>query len=301
MPVVAVAAAASSFAAGAAAFTAATSIGTMIAAGATLVGSALTIVGTVTGNSKLAKIGGILSIGGMAATALSNASSAASSTASSASSAADAASTAGTAAEAAADVAASGASAMGEAAALEAGASGAASVAPEAAQVAGRGVIDMQPTAQAGAMADIQSQAAVDASSAAQSAASASEPFKVNASNPFQTNADPLSALNQKNILDQQVFNANGKLNLSTGMPSGLIDKYGAMRSIGPSATQSTLGGYFDKFGNWVKENPQLAKMGAEFAGGLFPSEKDKAMTEAYKQQTAEARRRALWAQGKLA
>ena len=64
MPVAVVALAAGSFAAGVTAFAAATTLTGMVAAGAVIAGSALTIIGTVTGNQKLAKIGGIIGLAG---------------------------------------------------------------------------------------------------------------------------------------------------------------------------------------------------------------------------------------------
>lgn len=72
MPVVAIVAAVGSFAAGAAIATAATAtVGAMVVGGMMMVGAALTIVGTVTGNAKLTKIGGIVSlVGGVGALGL---------------------------------------------------------------------------------------------------------------------------------------------------------------------------------------------------------------------------------------
>jgi hypothetical protein len=285
MPVVAVALAATSFVSGVAAFTAATTIGGMIAAGATIVGSALTIIGTVTGNAKLAKIGGILSIGGMVGTGVVN-----SMADTAANAAAEGAAQAG--AEGAAEAA--GGSAINEAAhfsdaAFDAGMPGAASVPPRMAQnaAAGRGLIDAGMES-AGPMTDVQSQAAVDAAKQTISPVDPAKPF-----------ADPgAQALNSagaevRQSLDIDPFaNESAKLLRQNAAPPG---------SLLETSGGTSLGGYFDKFGRWVKDNKELAKMGAEFASGLFPSDKEKAMTEAYKQQTADARRRALWAQGKIA
>lgn len=72
MPIIPIIAAVGSFAAGAAIATAATAtVGAMVVGGMMMVGAALTIVGTVTGNAKLTKIGGIVSlVGGVGALGL---------------------------------------------------------------------------------------------------------------------------------------------------------------------------------------------------------------------------------------
>jgi len=65
MPVVAVAAAVATFATGASvALAAGASIGAMVAGGAMMVGAAMSAVGAITGNQKLMKIGGVLSLAG---------------------------------------------------------------------------------------------------------------------------------------------------------------------------------------------------------------------------------------------
>lgn len=64
MPVVAVVAAVASFATGVATVAAATGIVGAIVGGAMIVGAAMTVVGTITGNEKLTKWGGILSLAG---------------------------------------------------------------------------------------------------------------------------------------------------------------------------------------------------------------------------------------------
>lgn len=72
MPVIAIVAAIGSFAAGAAIATAATAtIGAMIVGGMMMVGAAMSVVGTISGNAKLAKWGGILTmVGGVGALGL---------------------------------------------------------------------------------------------------------------------------------------------------------------------------------------------------------------------------------------
>lgn len=72
MPIIPIIAAVGSFAAGAAVATAAgATVGAMVVGGMMMVGAALTIVGTVTGNAKLTKIGGIVSlVGGVGALGL---------------------------------------------------------------------------------------------------------------------------------------------------------------------------------------------------------------------------------------
>lgn len=287
MPVAAVALAASSFVAGATAFAAATTTMGMIAAGATMVGSALSIIGTVTGNSKLAKIGGILAIGGMAGTGIIN---------SMAETAAQGA------AQAATDVAVSaGGEAINSAAhfsdaAFEAGLPSAASAAPGAAEAVSSsgGLINMAPEAAARPMTDIQSQAVADAARGAQAPAQGvaqvdpASPFQAGSQNALDAGATEVGQSTQMNAYDPEMARlvrqdaaTNGSL-INTNLPS-----------------VSTQDGYFDRFGRWVKENPQMAKIGAEFAGGLFPSQRDRAITEAYRQRAADERRRALWATGR--
>jgi hypothetical protein len=284
MPVVAVALAATSFVSGVAAFTAATTLGGMIAAGATIVGSALSIIGTVTGNSKLAKIGGVLAIGGMVGTGLVN--SAAESAATSAAS------------EGAAEVGSEAASAGGEAvnegarfsdAAFDAGMPGAASTAPGASlsPAAGDGLINARP------ITDAQSQAVVDASSAAPAQnvtpTNAAEPFSTGAGNSMDAGATQTGQATNMNAFDPEI----AKLTRQQAM----AQNGGLLNANLPTADLG--GGYFDKFGRWVKDNKELAYLGTNFASGLLPSEKDRAMSEAYKQQADAARKRAIWASGR--
>jgi hypothetical protein len=290
MPVVAVALAATSFVSGVTAFAAATTLGGMIAAGATIVGSALSIIGTVTGNSKLAKIGGVLAIGGMVGTGLVN--SAAESAATSAAS------------EGAAEVGSEAASAGGEAvneathfsdAAFDAGMPRAASAAPgtSLAPAAGDGLINARP------MTDVQSQAVIDATGAvpAQSVAS------TNSAAPFSTGAE--NSMNAGATQTGQAINVDAfDPKMAKLTQEQAIAQNGGLLNANLPATDLS-GGYFDKFGRWVKDNKELASVGANIGYGVFkgviPTEQEKAAAEYYRQKAVETSRKSQWAQGKIA
>jgi hypothetical protein len=296
MPVVAIAAAASSFAAGAAMMTAAgATMSSMIIGGAMAVGGALTIVGTVTGNAKLTKIGGILGMVGFGAglvtqtlPGMANAAGAAAGT------------------EAAANAGAA------DAAGQATGQSGAANAAGAGADVATSGVETFAvetPTASTmpvgGAaprgMTDVQ------ASAFAKQAAPNSLADVANHA-PMATNT---SALNQQ-TLDP------GAMNVGTDaggtMQASFSDAgFDAQNGFSPGWTGANSAqpippsdpSMLSKLQTWAKENPQMAKMAWDGIGGLASnlvmSDKDKAMMEAYRQQVVEAKRRALWADGRMA
>lgn len=300
MPVAVVAAAAYSFSAAAAVIGTATGLAA-VAAGATMVGSALTIVGTITGNQKLTKIGGIIGLAGIATTGLTKL--------------ADAASAAGTAAdvgaaaagEVAGDVAAAAGEAAGGAVTGAVDLSGtiatpldaAASAAPAAAQPTSL----MSAAQGATGATDLSGTIATPGGQAAASAGdltkiTADAPFKADAASAFKAAApDQLSAFNPNNVIDKAILDPN------TGMP-GLMGTAQAVsptdivaRALGPNGEP----GFLTKAGQWIKENKELAKMGADFAGGLFPSQKDQALTDYYKTQSDAAKRKALWATGRMA
>lgn len=302
MPVAVVAAAAASFASAAAVIGTATGLAA-IAAGATMVGSALTIVGVVTGNQKLTKIGGIIGLAGLATTAVSSLANSATSAAGTAAAEAGA----GAGAAAAGDVAAAAGEAAGGAVTGAVDLSGtiatpldaAASAAPAAAQPtslmsAAQGATGA--TDLSGTIATPGGQAAASASDLTKITADA--PFKADAASAFKAAApDQLSAFNPNNVIDKAILDPN------TGMP-GLMGTAQAVsptdivaRALGPNGEP----GFLTKAGQWIKENKELAKMGADFAGGLFPSQKDQALTDYYKTQSDAAKRKALWATGRMA
>ena len=288
MPVVVVALAAGSFAAGATAFAAAAGMAGMVAAGATMVGAALTIVGTVTGNAKLAKIGAVIGIAGGLGTMLTSGAEAAASTAAGA-----ATDTAGTAANAAAGAAsdaagsamqtvgiadpAAGITATGGGGMLDAASSASASAAPAAASTGG-GMLDaVQPVA--GNLTDPLAQATTSTTSAFDAAnTTAGQAVGGNA-----FDAGP------------SAFNPNADM---------------AMNPTAVPADPGMLSRSVNGMSAWAKANPELAKValsaGGAALGNLMPSEKDKAMMEAYRQQAAvtaqqaEAlKRKAAWGSGR--
>lgn len=295
MPVVAVALAATSFVSGAAAFTAATTLGGMIAAGATMVGSALSIVGTVTGNSKLAKIGGILAIGGMAGTALSSAAGAGEAAGQVAQGATESAADTISGAVAEAGRAAGGADAfagMGGTSELNildaASGPGQAQLVSEAAGAQRVGLINMRPEEMG--FLDSPEIAAMETSSQIPLGADASSSFKAMAPNALSAGDTTVAQ-----SLKGNPFDTADVIRTAREQATGLIGRDQA----------GGLAGYFDDFGRWVERNKELSKIGmqgvAAFAGNLAPSPKDKALTGYYDAKTEEAKRRALWASGRTA
>lgn len=291
MPVVAVAMAATSFVSGAAAFTAAAA-GSMaaIAAGATMVGSALTIVGTITGNSKLAKIGGILAIGGLAGSALSSAAGAGEAAGQVAQGATESAADTISGAVAEAGRAAGGAdvfAGIGGTSELNildaASGPGQAQLVSDAASGTQRvGLINMKPEDMG--FLDSPEIAALEPSSQIPLGADASSSFKTMAPNAMSAG-------------DTQVAQS------LKGNPFDTADIIRAARE--EAAGGRGLAGYFNEFGQWVERNKELSKLGMQgvtaFAGNLVPSSKDKALTSYYDAKTEEAKRRALWASGRTA
>lgn len=289
MPVVVVALAASSFAAGVTAFAAAATMGSMIAAGAVIAGSALTMIGAITGNQKLAMIGGILTLGGGLATAAMNSAGEATTegvTQAATEGAVDTASnTAGNAVNSAGVTTSSvPAPSVDVSAVPDAAANNAAQTATDAATAA-------PPQGMANSVTD-----------AAQAQAPASaQPFQASGT-PFQANTDPLSAFNQNNVIDKATFNPDGSINVNTGMP-GMVGSTTAgnplqivARALGPNGEP----GFMTRAGQWVKDNKELAKIGADFASGLMPSEAVKAQTDLARAQAETLRRRALWGSGHI-
>jgi hypothetical protein len=276
MPVAAVAMAAGSFAAGATAFAAATTTLGAIAAGATMIGSALTIIGTVTGNAKLAKIGGVLSIGGMVGTGLIN------------HAAKNAAASAG-AAEAGTALAEGGA--VNEAAGIadavaDTGATGIAGAPTAGTDLA---VDSMQS---AGPMTDIQAQGLIDRvpPTVADTATGLQQQIGSDASNAMVAQAP--------NTLSTAGTGVEQSLQGSAFDPE--MNKLLRQQEL----VQQGQGGFFDKFGRWVKDNKELVQLGGEglkAVGALLPSDKAKAEAEYYKTKSEETRRRALWASGRTA
>lgn len=279
MPVAVVALAAGSFAAGAAAFTAAAAwSATAVLAGTLMVGSALTIVGTITGNQNLTKIGGALALiggGGLAIESLMS-----------------------SAAEGAAGAAGAAAGETG-AAGMESGFGGAMPDAPGVTGVAQTSSVpmpDVTTTVGGEAMAaapEIASQAAPVAQGLVESAIPAQE---ITATADSWSNfATPEAMLNP----------AGQSLNMADPLAQG-VDQ--AQKLAGMDGNGMITSG-FDKFGKWVGENKELAKIGTQaiagMAGNLIPSDKDKAMTDYYqatadrtRATTDDEKRRAAWRRG---
>lgn len=303
MPVAVIALAAGSFAAGVTAVAAATSVVGLVAAGATMVGAALTMVGTVTGNAKLTKIGAIVGIAGGIGTLATNMASGAS-----------AAATAG--AESGVEAAAGGVA--------DAAGSAAADVAADAAgtlPVAAPGGIEaLGETAATAGNAASTGGGMLDAatSSTAANAVSGSTNDLL-----AQSLQDPTSAFNAgKTAAGQAAGNAFDAAGTTVGQ-SATVDAFKAPDLLHPASNSggmlgaiesgsSAAGspGFLSGVNAWAKANPELAKMALSGAGTAFgnlvPSSRDKAMMEAYKaqsaasaQQTADAKRKALWGAGR--
>lgn len=288
MPVVVVALAAGSFAAGAAAIATATTLMATVAAGALMVGSALTIAGTVTGNKKLTKIGGIISLaGGVASLANNLAGSGAAAAGAGAENVAPV--LAETGAEAAAGGAISGATGAGTEAV-----SGIAGEAASGATTSGLIDAGVPAAAEAGTAATA-AEAANTAAQTGQAAAQATEAV----TNPFMTDG-PIGFGPGSNT--GGAFAPQGQ----SGGLLGQLEQFDATTAFAPTSQQTTgLQGYFDKAGQWVKDNKELTKIGLDtvsgVAKGLVPSEQEKAQTAAIKAQTERERIRQLWRQGKIA
>ena len=295
MPVVVVALAAGSFAAGAAAIATATTLMATVAAGALMVGSAMTIAGTVTGNKKLTKIGGIISLAGGAASLANNLAGGAAAAGAGAENVAPV--LAETGAEAAAGGAISGAAAGTGTEAVSGIAGDAASGA------ATSGLIDAGvPAATEASSAVTAAEAANTAAQTGQAAAQATEAV----TNPFMTDG-PIGFGPGNNT--GGAFSPQGQ----SGGLLGQLEQFDAATAFSPTGQQATgLQGYFDKAGQWVKDNKELTKIGLDtvsgVAKGLVPSDQEKAQTGALREQTAalkaqaeRERIRQLWRQGKIA
>ncbi len=310
MPVVAIAMAAGSFAAGATAIAAGATGFAAVAAGAMMVGGALTIVGTVTGNAKLAKIGGILSLAGGIGTMANNMMTATDAAATAGSAASETAATTGVdaAASSGADAAATGAAgSTGEAVTT--------SVATPSAEILSTGdaVTAAQPAAAS------QSGSLIESANGATSLADlqAGEPFKQSA---FATNTDPLSSFNTNNAFDSGILDPSSSLSgqstlaadaMTTGMPDSLIGstmpgqfRQGTYGSLIDGAGSASSPGYLERFQSWVKANPGLAKEGFSLvkgvAGNLVTSPKDRAEIEYANAKAEEMRRKARWSSGRI-
>jgi hypothetical protein len=296
MPVVAIAAAAASFATGVGMMTAAgATLGSMVIGGAMAAGAALTIVGTVTGNAKLTKIGGILGMVGFGAGLVTQ-------TLPGMANAAGAAGTE-TAVNAGADAAAgeaagqSGAANAAGANAADATTSGVETFAVETPTASTMPVGGAAPRG----MTDVQASAFAKQAAPNSLAEAASQ-------SPMATNT---SALNTQ-TLDPGAMNvgtdAGGTMQASfsdAGFDAkhGLSPDWTGANSAPPIPPSDPS--MLSKLQTWAKENPQMAKMAWDGIGGLASnlvmSDKDKAMMEAYRQQVVEAKRRSLWADGRMA
>ncbi len=270
MPVVVIAMAASSFAAGAAAVTAiGASMTSMIIGGAMMVGSALTIVGTITGNEKLAKIGGMISlVGGVAglATGAFGALSGAGSEVGGMQ-AVDAA--AGVGADAALGA---GADAAGSSVSSLPGGDFATTIDAGAANASSGGMI--------GSVGDQAAAAGGQAATGVVDAAAA--PMSTQAQNAMQV--DALST------------------NSAFQTPSPATDLSGTGGQM-----PFNSGGTIDKIGSFVKNNKEMVDIGLKTVGGLVPSNKSKAETELARAQaertrvaTEDEKRRAAWRRGMI-
>lgn len=285
MPVAVVALAAGSFAAGATAFAAAATVASTIAAGAMMVGSALTIVGTVTGNAKLAKIGAVIGIAGGIGNMLT----------AGAEAGATAASTAG---EGAAGAGAAGDAAAGGAQTFSVAAPGAVESLPGT--VSGSGMLD------AGAVANTASAGAP----VLENAAAAAPPSGMLGSVPGNV-TDPLAQAQGSATSAYDAANtAAGQSAASSGMVDSAFDpnvkipiNNAALQALPAITSGPAAPGVLSQVSLWAKQNPELARMaisaGGAAVGNLVPSEKDKAMMEAYAAQTDALKRKAAWGAGR--
>jgi len=289
MPVVVVALAAGSFAAGAAAIATATTLFATVAAGALMVGSALTIVGTVTGNQKLTKIGGYISLAGGVA-------SLANGLAGAGAAGAGAENVAPVLSDTAADV-------TGTALTDAAGSVAADSVTGLAGDAANStlssGLMDAASATTAAPGASLTSGVTDAATAAAEAGAqtAGTEAVTQAASTPFvTTDASPFAPSGASNAFTAPSSNSNGLL--------GGIEQFDHTSSFVPTE-QGGIQGYFDKAGSWIKNNKELAQIGANAVGGLakglVPSAQEKAQTDLLRQQAERERIRQLWRQGRIA
>lgn len=299
MPVIAIVAAVGTFAAGATAFAAATTIGASIMAGAAMVGSALTIIGTVTGNQKLTMLGGVLTLGAGLAGGMANPFGGA---------------------EAAGAAGASEAGMIGsdaaEAARMTAQESFRASELASGAQQAGTSTMAI-PDALSAAADVAPSQTGMIGQATAEAAQAAPLPpdvaTQVTQASPF--NASPESgafSADKTNAFSTTQAGQPDAFNASIGNDQAAQEAFRRNEIVAGNAAPSSSPGMIDRFSSWAKTNPELAKAFLEtskgFIGNLVPSDVDKARTASYNaqanltaQQAADAKRRALWATGRIA
>lgn len=289
MPVAVVALAAYSFVGAAAAATAVgATMATMVAAGAVMAGSALTVVGTITGNPKLTKIGAIVGlVGGVAS--LANSAMSAGEAAGSATSnvASDAPSTA---ASAATDAATNAAGDLAGSAVQTMPVTPPGTVEPMGMLDAGASGPVIQPVANAGgagagaapsASAPAASGGMLDAAVPAQSAT----PYDAQAAR--STFDSTQTAVGKSASLDAFQTNTGSALDSFTPGASK-VDAFGGLASAGNGLTDPSK---LAELQNWVKQNPEMAKVAAGMvqgaAGALVPTPRDKAMMAYYNQQSA--------------
>lgn len=280
MPVVAVAAAAASFTAGMAAVTA----GSALIGGAMMVGGALTAIGTVTGNAKLAKIGGILSIAGGVANLASNAINAASSTAS-------------TIGEGVAEgMAASGVEAVGYEGAVAAAESGLAGA--EGAITEGVNLGGTEQFALDGASKTMPV-------SSGDSAKGLLYQDKAAATIAPTTAPDMPTGAESINAMDTGAAKAQAAATQTDAFNAADVIQKGVAEANGGGGLMDTMGGKLKEFQAWSKQNPELAKMLTEgvkgVAGNLVTSPKDQAMIDYYNANADKIKRNTLWSQGRMA
>lgn len=290
MPVIAVVAAAASFVAGASALVAGAAGLAALSAGAMVVGGALTVIGTISGNSKLAKIGGILSLAGGIGSLATGATEAA-------------ATAAGSGAEA--GVADTIAGAVGEA-------GGASSAFGDVAV----GGVDLGGTTtygldEIGGIASETGGAANASMAVGEAAPKGLLSSELGASDTIRnavTNADQgVLGIDPTNAMNAAAPNAMTTANTSVAqsLNTDAFNVGDIIQDAAGNATKIVQGsngelGFFDKAGKWVKANKELAKIGSDFASGLIPSEQEKATTDYYNQRTAELARKARWATGRI-
>jgi len=287
MPVAAVALAATSFATAASAF----AVSATLMSGLTMVGSALSIVGTISGNSKLSALGGVLSLGAGAAGGWGQAA-AGEAAAASGATVADAAQTAAAGDALAGNLAATPGVTVGGAANLGSGMS----------QLGGADGTSLFTQAKnAGQMPIATDVATADANliNGAQAPQTFQQPI---APKPFGAQA--------QQALTDATLNPGTMQTPTTALGNGAFDgsmsRADALKAADGMATSQASGGsLMQQAMAWAQKNPELAKValqtGGAFAGNLFPSDKDKQMAAYYKQATADQQRKALWAQGRTA
>lgn len=280
MPVAAVAMSAATFASGAAAFAATGSF----ASGLVMAGSALSMVGTVSGNNKLAALGGVLTLGAGASGGFGNpldlGKGATAATEGVGATVADAAQSAAGMDRVAQSLSnfdpvtkglGTGTSSIGSVDGTSFMARAKQAASPITSSVADGDAASINEFLSAGK--DLTQNATLPGQ-----VASSSAPFQATAQSPF-SGSDGASTMT-----------ANGKL--ETAPPQAV-----------PASNQGS-GGMAQQALAWAKANPELAKIAlqgaAGFAGNLFPSDKDKAMAEAYRQQAATSAQKARWATGRI-